>query len=346
MRLYGAITVSSDTNATLLSAIPRQLSRADRPCPGSSRVAPDLRAGRRAVTRRGWLLFAAMAVIWGIPYLLIKIAVGELTPATLVLVRTTVAALILVPVAAARGDIWPLLSRWRWVVAYTFVEVAAPWLLLAHAELRLSSSLAGLLIAGVPLVGSLIVWMIGGDDRPDPRRVLGLIVGFVGVALVVGLDVTTDDLFAVGEVGLVVIGYAIGPMIVARRLQGTPTVGVVAASFALTALAYAPVGIAQLPAGLPSAPVLVAVAILGVVCTALAFLLFFALIGEVGPIRATIITYFNPAVALALGVLLLSEPFTVGIAVGFGLIAVGSFVATRRPRGMRMPGGALPEGAP
>lgn len=298
------------------------------------------------MTRRGWLLFAAMAVIWGIPYLLIKIAVAELTPSTLVLLRTSVAGLILVPLAAARGEIRPLLPRWRWVVAYTFVEVAAPWILLSDAERRLSSSLAGLLIAGVPLVGSLLVWIVGGDDRPDLRRIAGLVVGFVGVALVVGLDVATDDLLAVGEVGLVVVGYAIGPMIIARRLQGAPTVGVVAASLALTALAYAPIGVAQLPATPPSTQVLLSVLILGVVCTALAFLLFFALIREVGPIRSTIITYFNPAVALVLGVVLLHEPFTVGLAAGFALIAIGSFVATRRPRGMPQPAGALPEGAP
>jgi drug/metabolite transporter (DMT)-like permease len=232
------------------------------------------------------------------------------------------------------------------VVAYTFVEVAAPWILLSDAERKLSSSLAGLLIAGVPLVGSVIVWVIGGDDRPDLRRIVGLIVGFVGVALVVGLDVATDDLVAVGEVGLVVIGYALGPMIISRRLQGVPTVGVVAASLALTALAYAPLGIAQLPAGLPSTQVLLSVAILGIVCTALAFILFFALIAEVGPIRATIITYFNPAVALVLGVLLLHEPFTVALAAGFALIAVGSFVATRRARGMPRPADALPQPVP
>jgi len=298
------------------------------------------------MTRRGWLLFAAMAVIWGIPYLLIKIAVAELTPATLVLLRTTVAGLILVPLAFARGEVRPLLARWHWVAAYTFVEVAAPWVLLSDAERRLSSSLAGLLIAGVPLVGALLVWLIGGDDRPDLRRVLGLIVGFVGVAIVVGLDVATDDLVAVGEVGLVVIGYALGPMIIARRLQGAPTVGVVAASLAITALAYAPIGIAQLPSKLPSTQVLLSILVLGVVCTAVAFLLFFALINEVGPIRATIITYFNPAVALVLGVLLLHEPFTVALAIGFALIAAGSFVATRRARGMAQPGNALPEASP
>ena len=298
------------------------------------------------MTRRGWILFAAMAVIWGIPYLLIKVAVSELTPATLVLLRTTLGAALLVPLAMARREVRPLFRHWKPVVAYTFVEVAGPWILLADAERKLSSSLAGLLIAGVPLVGALLAWLIGGGDRPDARRVAGLIVGFVGVGLVVGLDVATDDLLAVGEVTLVVFGYALGAMIIARQLKGVPAVGVIAASLALTAIAYAPLGIAQLPSRVPSTQVLISVAILGVVCTALAFLLFFALIAEVGPIRATIITYFNPAVALVLGVILLAEPLTIGIAVGFGLIALGSFVATRRSRGIAPAAGALSRGSP
>ena len=295
------------------------------------------------MSRRAYILFAAMAVIWGIPYLLIKIAVSELEPASLVFLRTAVASLILVPVAALRDDLRPLLAHWRWVLAYTVVEIAAPWILLSDAERHLTSSLAGLLIAGVPLVSALLVWLIGGDDRPDLRRVAGLVVGFVGVALVVGVDVAADDLFAVGEVGLVVVGYALGAMIIARRLASAPAAGVIAASLALTALAYAPVGIAGLPGALPSAPVLLSIAILGVVCTAAAFLLFFALIAEVGPIRATIITYFNPAVAIVLGVALLHEPLTVGIAAGFALIAVGSFLATRRARGMPAARAALSE---
>ena len=291
------------------------------------------------VTRRGWLLFAAMAVIWGIPYLLIKVAVAELTPAMLVFLRTAIAGAILMPLAITRGQVGALVPRWRWVLAYTVAEVAAPWILLADAERRLSSSVAGLLIAGVPLVGALLAWIVGGDDRPGLRRIGGLVVGLIGVALVVGLDVATDDVLAVAEMILVVIGYAIGPMIVSRQLQDAPSVGVVAASLALTALVYAPLALAQVPPRAPSVQALLSVGLLAVICTAIAFLIFFALIGEVGPIRATIITYVNPAVALALGVVLLSEPFTLSIALGFALIAIGSFVATRRP-------GGLPERTP
>jgi drug/metabolite transporter (DMT)-like permease len=271
-----------------------------------------------------------MAVIWGIPYLLIKIAIGELTPASLVLLRTALGATLLLPVAAARGWLAPLLPYWRWVLAYTVVEVSLPWFLLADGERRLSSSLTGLMIAAVPLIAAVIQLLTRADERMDRRRMTGLLIGFVGVAVLVGLNVSFKDLVAVGEVGLVAVGYAAGPIIIARRLPSLPAVGVVAASLVLTALFYAPLAIPQLPRSIPSGQVLLAVLILGVVCTALGFLLFFALIGEVGPVRATVITYFNPAVALLLGVAVLQEPFTLGAVIGFSLILVGSVLATRR----------------
>lgn len=281
------------------------------------------------MTRRGWLLFAAMGVIWGVPYLLIKVAVAELSPASLVLLRSATGALLLLPFAAARGAIAPLRPHWRWVLVYTVVEVAVPWMLLSDAERHISSSLAGLLVAAVPFIGALLA-LTGGDDRVDARRTAGLLVGFLGVATLVGFDVSGGNLGAVGEIAVVTVGYALGPVIIARRLGGVPAVGVVTASLVLTAIVYAPVGVAELPQHAPSVQVMLAVAALGVVCTAVAFLLFFALIAEVGPVRATVITYVNPAVALALGVLVLGEPFTAGAAAGFVLILAGSFLATRR----------------
>ncbi|MDE3101094.1 MAG: DMT family transporter [Chloroflexota bacterium] len=282
------------------------------------------------MSARGWVLFAAMALIWGIPYLLIKVAVTELPPAAVVFGRTALGALLLLPIAATRHELRPLLARWRAVLLYTCAEIVGPWILLSYAETRLSSSLSGLLIAGVPLVGAILAWILGHEDRPGPRGIAGLVVGFVGVGLVVGLDVATDDLLAVGEVGLVVLGYALGAMIIGRYLRGAPSVGVIAVSLTISALVYLPVTLAQLPSTPPSLRALGAVALLGLVCTALAFLLFFALIHEVGSVRATVITYFNPAVAIVLGVLLLGEPFTLSIAAGFALILLGSFVATHR----------------
>ena len=296
------------------------------------------------MTKRGWILFGAMGLIWGIPYLLIKIAVGELHPATLVLVRTAIGALLLIPIAAARGSLSPLRPYWKPILLFAAVEVALPWVLLADAERRIPSSLTGLLLATVPFIGAVLARFTGSDERLGTRRLVGLLVGLVGVAALLKLDVAVRDLGAVGEVGLVALGYAIGPMIIARRLAGVPSIGVIAASLGLTALVYVPLGLSHLPATLPSLRVMVAVTILGVVCTALAFLLFFRLIAEVGPVRATVITYVNPAVALVLGITILSEPFTIGAGVGFVLILVGSYLATRR--GAKRPALATPSAVP
>jgi drug/metabolite transporter (DMT)-like permease len=296
------------------------------------------------MTKRGWILFGAMGLIWGIPYLLIKIAVGELHPATLVLVRTAIGALLLIPIAAARGSLSPLRPYWKPILLFAAVEVALPWVLLADAERRIPSSLTGLLLATVPFIGAVLARFTGSDERLGTRRLVGLLVGLVGVAALLKLDVAVRDLGAVGEVGLVALGYAIGPMIIARRLSGVPSIGVIAASLGLTALVYVPLGLSHLPATLPSLRVMVAVTILGVVCTALAFLLFFRLIAEVGPVRATVITYVNPAVALVLGITILSEPFTIGAGVGFVLILVGSYLATRR--GAKRPALATPSAVP
>ncbi|HEY0493824.1 MAG TPA: DMT family transporter, partial [Candidatus Dormibacteraeota bacterium] len=240
--------------------------------------------------------------------------------------------LLLLPLAAARNGLRPLLPRWKFVLAYTLVEVALPWVLLSDAERHLTSSLTGLLIAAVPFVGVILSWLTGAADRFDARRLAGLIIGFLGVGALVGLDVSGSDLTAIGELGLVAIGYAVGPMIIARRLSDVPGMGVVAVSLTLPAVAYSPFALSHLPGKMPSVQVLLAIAVLGVICTALAFLVFFALIAEVGSVRATMITYVNPAVALALGVALLHEPFTFGAALGFVLILAGLFLATRRPR--------------
>ncbi len=284
------------------------------------------------MSRRGWLLFAALCLIWGIPYLLIKVAVTDLSPATLVLARTAIGAALLLPLAAVRGQLRPLRARWGALLLYTVVEICLPWYLLFRAEQRLSSALTGLLIAVVPLMGALIARFSGTRERLEPRRLVGLLVGLAGVATLVTVDVGSADRAAVGLVGLVALGYAVGPVILDRRLADLPGLGVVAGSLGLASLLSLPFGLAAAPTRWPSAPVLAAVAALAVVCTALAFLLFFQLISEIGPARATVITYVNPAVAVALGVGVLGESFTTSTAVGFTLILGGSVLGTyRRP---------------
>jgi drug/metabolite transporter (DMT)-like permease len=281
------------------------------------------------VSRRGLALFAAMCVIWGIPYLLIKVTLEGLGPVDLVFMRFALGAVLLVPIALTRVEVRPLLRRWGWIVAYTVIEMGIPWVLLSDAELRISSSLSGLLVSTVPLIGVVIGLLTRSGERHGWRRILGLLIGLVGVGVLVGFDVSSSTFGAIAEVLGVAICYATGPFIINRKLNDLPSLGVIAASLLLAALAYAPVAIIQLPHAWPSGQVIAAVLALGVVCTALAFLLFFALIAEIGPVRATVITYVNPAVAVTLGVLLLHEPLTGGIAAGFALILCGSVLAAR-----------------
>jgi drug/metabolite transporter (DMT)-like permease len=281
------------------------------------------------VSRRGWLLFLAMSLIWGIPYLLIRVAVRELSPPTLVFARTFPAALLLLPLAQFRGQLRSVLSHWRWIVLFALVELAIPWLLLSRAEQRLPSSTAGLLIASVPLIAALIYRLSPHNDRLDRRRLGGLVVGFAGVATLVGVDVGHSDLPALCEMGVVALGYSLGPLIISRRLSHLPSLGVISIAMAVTAVGYAPFALTRLPHHV-NLEVIASVVTLALVCTALAFILFFKLIAEVGPARSTVITYVNPAVAVLLGVTVLGESFTTGIAIGFPLILLGSVLATRR----------------
>ncbi len=285
------------------------------------------------LSRRGWALFAAMCLIWGIPYLMIRVAVTELTPVTLVFLRTATGALVLLPLAAARGELRAVLARWRPLLWYTVVEMGVPFVLLSDAERHLSSSLSSLFVATVPIIGMVLAWMLG-EEQPGGRRAAGLVAGLAGVVLLAGFATPAGDLRAVAEVAVVVVGYAYGPLVVSRSLSDLPQMGVAAASLAACALGYAPFAATQLPTRLPSAAVLASVGTLGVVCSAAAFVLFFALITEVGPVRATVITYVNPAVALALGVLVLGEPFTATTVAGFALILAGSYLATQRGRSL------------
>jgi drug/metabolite transporter (DMT)-like permease len=282
------------------------------------------------MTRRGALLFAAMCVIWGVPYLMIRVAVEELAPVTLVFLRTAIGALILLPFAAARGDLRPLFTQWKPLLAYSVIEVAIPWVLLARAETQLSSSLTGLLVAAVPLVGAIVLALTGDREQQGRRRWIGLTIGLLGVAALLGLDVGQVSAVPVVEVLAVAVCYALGPIILTRTLSDVPALGVVAASLVISAVIYAPFAAVNRPGSMPTAHVVESVLGLAFVCTALAFLVFFALIREVGPGRATVITYVNPAVAAVLGVAILSENVTRGMLIGFGLILAGSVLATGR----------------
>jgi drug/metabolite transporter (DMT)-like permease len=284
--------------------------------------------------RRAGLLFVALGFAWGIPYLLIKVSVEEVSPAFLVLARTVLAAMLLLPIAHARGMLRPVLRRWRVLIAYAVIEVAVPWILLGTAERHLPSSTTGLLIAAVPLAGVVLAAATGNAERLGAGAWLGLLAGLAGVAALVGFDIQASDLGSVLEVLVVVIGYAIGPAILVRFLSDEPGIGVIAVSMSIVAVIYAPVVVigGGLPDAMPSAKVIASILVLGVVCTAGAFVMLFALVGMIGAVRATAITYVNPAVAIVAGALFLGEAITVWTAVGFALVLVGSYLLTRKPR--------------
>jgi drug/metabolite transporter (DMT)-like permease len=272
-----------------------------------------------------------MCVLWGIPYLMIRVAVREISPATLVFLRTSTAALILLPLAAYRSELRVLLPRWRPLVVFAVIEIALPWLALSSAERRVTSSVAALLLAAVPFVAVAIA-ATTRTERMDRRRVTGLLVGVAGVAAIVGFDLGHLSAVGVVEMLFVAVCYAVGPWILRHYLSDLPSLGVIAASLGMTAVVYAPVAALQLPSSVPSAEAIASVAGLAFACTAVAFVLFFELIAEAGAVRATVITYVNPAVAALLGVTVLSERFTLAMGIGFVLVLAGSVLATSSSR--------------
>jgi drug/metabolite transporter (DMT)-like permease len=284
------------------------------------------------MSRRGWLLFIAMGVIWGTPYLLIKVAVGEVSPAVLVFVRTVVGAAVLLPLALRGRQLSALRGRWRSLLAFAAAEIIGPWLLLSDAERTLTSSTTGLLIATVPIIGVLISRLIGDPQPVSATRWGGLLLGFGGVALLAAPTLKSGGWWPVTEVLLTAVGYAGAPFIADRGLRSVPGFAVTATSLAVASLVLAPAAAWTWPSTLPSGRALLALAGLALVCTALAFVLFVELIREVGAARATVITYVNPAVAVALGVVILSEPLTPLVGLAFVLILVGSVLATRVSR--------------
>lgn len=281
------------------------------------------------MSRRGLLLFLSLGLIWGMPYLLIKVAVETVDPMFVVFVRVALGALVLLPIVLRNGQWRVLRGHWPWVTAFALTEITFTFFALTWAEQSITSSLAALLIASVPIVGAVLAAWFGLDAHWSRRRGIGLATGFLGVAALVGFDVEGSSWLAVAAVGVTVLGYALGPVIVEKRLQRVPSLPVIAASLGINAILYAPLAWLTRPTGDVPAEAWASMVVLGILCTAVAFVVFFALIGEVGAPRAQVITYINPAVAVVLGVVVLAEPITLGIVIGFPLVLLGSWLATR-----------------
>jgi drug/metabolite transporter (DMT)-like permease len=283
------------------------------------------------MTRKGWLLFIAMSVIWGIPYLFIKIAVREIDPAVVVCARVGIAALVLLPIAAQSGALRKIGKRWYIICLLACIQIAGPFLLISYGEQLIASSLTSLLIAAEPLLVVLFAPLIDPGERVNGRRLIGLLIGMAGVVVLVGLDIggNGQQLIGAAFVLLATCGYAVSALFIRRPLiTAMPNLGVVAVECLTTTIVVLPLAVLRLPHVFPSAGVIASLLVLGLVCTTLAYLLYFALIAEVGASRGTVFTYVNPAVAVLLGIILLGEPLNIAIIFGFLLIILGSWLST------------------
>lgn len=288
------------------------------------------------MSRKGWLLFLGISLFWGIPYLFIKIAVSELDPAIVVFARIGLAAAVLIPVAIQRKALGQFRGRWPLLLLLACTHLFIPFLLISYGEQHISSSLTSLLIASEPILVALLALRFDRSEQVSGWRLVGLLVGLVGVFALLGFDVSGDSqkFLGAGMVLLATACYAISALLAKRpEVVALPRLGVVSAECAIATLLLLPLAALRWPTHLPSLPILVSLLVLGIVCTALALLTFYALIAEVGASRGTAFTYVNPAVSVLLGVILLNEAFDIATVIGFLLIIVGSWLST---------GGTLP----
>ena len=291
------------------------------------------------MSARAWISFAAVSTLWGMPYLFIKVAVDDgVHPITLAWVRIVLGACVLLGLAWRAGTLAALRGRWRWLVAFAVAEIAVPFPLIAAGEQHVASSLAAIIVAAAPLFVALLALRFDPSERVTGGRLVGLVVGLTGVVALVGIDVAgrTDELLGALAVLGAAFGYAVGPMVLKRHLADLDPRASMGAGLLVAGVALTPAAAATAPSSLPSLSAVLALVVLGLFCTAAAFVFYGALVAEAGPGRALVITYVAPVVALALGVAVLGEHVGAGAVVGLLLILAGSWLSTdgRLPPGL------------
>jgi drug/metabolite transporter (DMT)-like permease len=284
------------------------------------------------LTKTGWGTFALLGFLWGIPYLFLKIAVEEMSPSSIVFLRVLIGAIVLLPIALKRKTFYIARQYWPLLLLYTVTELIGPWYLITNAEQKITSGLTGLLVATVPIWAAILASIFGDHTVWHKSRLFGLIIGFIGVVAVVGIESLSgrQDMISIGMVLVAAMGYAYAINMVNRRIPQVPGLALNTWAMIITSIVYLPFAIISWPKETPSIEAIGSVLGLGILCTAVAFILFFKLVAEVGPPRASLITYLNTAVAVVLGVILLGEPLTLGIALGLPLVLIGSYFASRK----------------
>lgn len=290
------------------------------------------------MSKRGWLLIGALGLIWGTPYLFIRIAVEEISPSMVVFSRLLMGSIILLPLAFKQGQGGVIKTHRKGILIFALIEMVIPFGVLGYAEQRISSSLTGLLVAAVPIVNAILTYRLGLDRNWNAKRVSGLFIGLAGVSLLVGFEISADNWWSVAIVAFAILGYSLGPIVITQMLSDVPSIGIMAWSQFIGMAIYAPIVAIEYARGTwkyvdqISVDTVVSVVGLGLLCTVLAFILLFKAVEEVGPSRTTIITYINPAVAVILGIVILSEPLTPGIILAFPIILIGSILAASKSK--------------
>jgi drug/metabolite transporter (DMT)-like permease len=287
------------------------------------------------MSRKALLLFLATGLAWGIPYFFIQIALEDFSSYSIIFIRVLIGAAIMVPLALNSGALKIALKHWKWVLFFAVIEMIIPWWFITEAGKHISSGLTALLIATVPMFGVVVASLVGDKTIRNPKTLFGMAIGFAGVVGLVGIDSLQGiiDPIWVGAVILAAIGYAVAPAVIAYKIGFVPTTGVISLSMVFVGMAYLVPALTQLPqeiANVPSLNSWLALAGLGAICSALAFVLFFALIKEIGAARSTLIVYINTLVALLLGVVFLNEPITPGLIIGLPLVLIGSWLAGQK----------------
>jgi len=283
------------------------------------------------MSTRAWVTFGAVSVLWGIPYLFIKVAVDDgVPPAFLAWVRVILAAALLLALAQHAGTLSSVRGHWRWLAVFAFAEIAVPFPLIAAGEQHVASSLAAIIIATAPLFVALLALRFDASERVTGRRLIGLLIGLGGVAALVGIDVagSGDELLGAMAILVAAFCYAVGPMVLKRHLAKLDQRASMGASLALAALFLTPAVALDPPTAPISGEAIAALVVLGLLCTAAAFVLYGMLIAEVGAGRALVVTYINPVIAVGLGVAILGERPGAGAIAGLLLILAGSWLAT------------------
>jgi drug/metabolite transporter (DMT)-like permease len=284
------------------------------------------------MSRRNWFLFIFIGFLWGIPYLLIKVAVDELSPSVIVFSRVAIGSAILIPMAMKRGSLMPAIKAWKYVIPYAIGEMVGPWFLITAAEEKMTSGLAGLLVATVPIWATLIASFHGDKSVWQSKRLIGILIGFVGIVLVVGIESFSgrQSIVAIFMILIAAIGYAWAVTMVTAKIPHIEPISINAVAMVFTMFVYLPFLILHAPEKTPSIEAIGSVVVLGLFPTALAFILFFQLIKDIGTARGSLVTYLNTAFAVLLGVIILGEKFTLGIAIGLPLVLIGSYFASRK----------------